>query len=68
LLSIDSGRLIIYELKKKDDIDIAQCEVQIEDKIGISQNNKYMFSLSYQAKSLLGLKKQQKLTLGTDSE
>ena len=40
-LSIDSGRLMLYELKKKDEIDISDCEAVLEPKLGISENNKY---------------------------
>ena len=36
LLSIDSGRLVLYEVAKKDDVDIASCEVINEDKVGIA--------------------------------
>jgi len=43
LLCIDSGRLMIFTLKKKDEINLQDCEVDLITKLGISENNKFMF-------------------------
>eukprot|EP00347_Sterkiella_histriomuscorum_P014898 403359095 len=67
LLCIDSGRLMIFTLKKKDLIDLEDCEVSIKTKLGLNENNKYMFALNYSRKRIL-LNKRDKLVLGTDSE
>ena len=68
LLSIDSGRLTVFDVKKKDEIDISNCELSIEPKQGLSENNKYQFTLSFKKRGLLGIQRTSKLTLGSDSE
>lgn len=67
LLCIDSGRLMVFALKKKDEIDLQACEVTLKSKPGLSENNKYMFTLGYSQKGLI-TRKEVKLVLGTDSE
>ena len=47
LLCIDSGRLMVFTLKKKDEIDLSDCDVTLKTKLGLSENNKYMFTLNY---------------------
>jgi hypothetical protein len=59
---------MIFTLKKKDEIDLSQCEVTLKPKLGISENNKYMFTLNYSKKGILNTTRHSKLTLGTDSE
>lgn len=53
LLCIDSGRLMIFTLKKKDEIDLSGCEVTLKAKLGLSENNKYMFTLNYKKRGLI---------------
>ena len=47
LLCIDSGRIMIFTLKKKDEIDLSNCEVYLKSKPGLNENNKYIFALNY---------------------
>jgi hypothetical protein len=58
---------MIFTLKKKDEIDLSNCEVTLKTKLGLSENNKYMFTLNYTTKSYLS-RKEVKLVLGTDSD
>ncbi len=58
---------MVFTLKKKDEIDLQACEVTLKSKPGLSENNKYMFNLSYQVRGLI-TRKDVKLVLGTDSE
>jgi hypothetical protein len=67
LLSIDSGRIILFTLKKKDEIDLKEGEVALKTNLGLTENNKYMFTLSYKKKGLI-ISTIKRLTLGTDSE
>ncbi len=67
LLIIESSKFTIFTTKKKDMIDLKECEVSIKRKNGLSENSKYMFTLNYKVKGLIS-QKQKKLTLGTDSE
>lgn len=67
LLCIDSGRLMIFNLKKKDEINLSECEVTLKEKLGLSENNKFMFTLNYKQKTIIS-NKVSKLILGTDSE
>lgn len=53
LLCIDSGRLMVFTLKKKDEIPLQDCEVTLKTKLGLSENNKYMFTLNYTRKVLI---------------
>jgi len=68
LLGIDSGSISLFELKKKDEIDLENSTVEFELTHGFSENNKYMFSITYSKANMIGIKKPKKLTLGTDSE
>ncbi|CDW81036.1 UNKNOWN [Stylonychia lemnae] len=67
LLCIDSGRLMIFTLKKKDEINLQDCEVELISKLGISENNKYMFQLNFKKRGIF-TQKMNKLVLGTDSD
>jgi hypothetical protein len=70
LLSIDSGRITLHTCKLKDQIRLAQdlCEVEIiNNKVGLQENNKYMFTLAYKVRGVLR-STTWRLTLGTDSE
>jgi hypothetical protein len=59
---------VLFDLKKKDEIQISECDVTTEPKLGLSENNKYMFSVSYKTKNMFGITRLNKLTLGTDSD
>ena len=67
LLSIVNGRLQLFTLKKKDEVNLKECEVRLDNRLGLSENNKYMFELDYKVKGLLSTKLK-KQTLGTDTE
>jgi hypothetical protein len=58
---------MLFSVKKKDEIDLQDCEVIMKDKNGFAENNKYMFTLNYKKKGIL-TSTQKKLILGTDSE
>jgi len=58
---------MVFNLKRKDEINLSECEVILKEKLGLSENNKFMFTLNYKRKTLIG-NKVNKLILGTDSE
>lgn len=71
LLCLDSGNITVYSCKKKDEIDLknGECEIlMLHNMQGISEDDKYQFTIVYQEKGLIGGNNQKKLTLGTDSE
>jgi hypothetical protein len=56
LLSLDSGRISVYSCKLKDQISLSSsdCEVIMNNnKSGLSENNKFMFTLVYNEKGVL---------------
>lgn len=67
-MCVDSGHLVIFNLKKKDEIDLSKSEMESEPKQGLNENNKYMFSIKQKQKGVFGTNKTSKLTLGTDSD
>jgi hypothetical protein len=69
LLSLDSGRVSLYTVKLKDQIELtADCDVVLShSKQGLQENNKYLFTLVYKEKGLIG-STERRLTLGTDSD
>lgn len=67
LLCIDSGRLSVFTLKKKDEINLKNSEISLKSNLGLTENNKYMFTLTYIKPGLLRDTKKS-LVLGTDSD
>lgn len=56
LLSLDSGRVSVYSCKLKDQIALpnSDCDIVMNNnKVGLSENNKFMFTLLYKEKGLI---------------